>query len=114
MAGASSLTGAAISSSVDADVPPIEVLVVEEHDAYVGPLGAKGPGELGIGGAAAAIAHAVCDAVGKAPARTAVDARLGLTRRASLCAACKDYQATAIFQASSAGSPGLCPPRAAG
>ena len=50
---------------VNADVPPIEVLFVDEHDPYVNPLGIKGIGEIGITGAAAAIANAVYHATGK-------------------------------------------------
>ncbi|NTV10945.1 MAG: xanthine dehydrogenase family protein molybdopterin-binding subunit [Zoogloea sp.] len=50
---------------VNADVPAIEVLMVEEHDPYVNPIGAKGMGEIGIVGAAAAIANAVYHATGK-------------------------------------------------
>lgn len=50
---------------VNADVPPIEVLMVEEPDPYVNPIGAKGLGEIGIVGAAAAIANAVYHATGK-------------------------------------------------
>lgn len=50
---------------VHADVPPIDVLLVEEYDPYVNPIGAKGLGEIGIVGAAAAIANAVYHATGK-------------------------------------------------
>ena len=38
---------------VNADVPEIEVIFVEEHDDIVNPLGAKGLGEIGIVGVAA-------------------------------------------------------------
>ena len=48
------------------DVPAdVQVLFVDEHDALVNPLGAKGVGELGIVGTAAAIANAVFNATGK-------------------------------------------------
>lgn len=50
---------------VNLDVPPIEVLLVEEHDPHVNPIGTKGIGEIGIVGAAAAIANAVYHATGK-------------------------------------------------
>ncbi|MDF5721194.1 MAG: xanthine dehydrogenase family protein molybdopterin-binding subunit [Rhizonema sp. PD37] len=50
---------------VNADVPAIEVLFVDEHDPYVNPLGVKGIGEIGITGTAAAIANAVYHATGK-------------------------------------------------
>ncbi|CAH2602840.1 aldehyde dehydrogenase: molybdenum cofactor-binding subunit [Rhodovastum atsumiense] len=48
----------------NADVPVIEALFVEEHDEHVNALGAKGIGEIGIVGAAAAIANAVFNATG--------------------------------------------------
>jgi xanthine dehydrogenase YagR molybdenum-binding subunit len=50
---------------VCADVSDIEVIFVEERDAVVNPLGAKGLGELGVVGVAAAIANAVYHATGK-------------------------------------------------
>jgi xanthine dehydrogenase YagR molybdenum-binding subunit len=50
---------------VHLDVPPIDVIVVDETDAFVSPLGAKGAGEIGITGVAAAIANAVYNATGK-------------------------------------------------
>ena len=50
---------------VNADVPEIEVIFVEEHDDIVNPLGAKGLGEIGIVGVAAAIANAIFHATGK-------------------------------------------------
>ena len=49
---------------VNADVPPIEVLFVDIADAHT-PVGAHGIGEIGITGAAAAIANAVFHATGK-------------------------------------------------
>lgn len=51
--------------AVNADVQDIEIIFVEEHDTIVNPLGAKGIGELGIVGTAAAIANAVYNATGK-------------------------------------------------
>ena len=50
---------------VNADVPEIEVIFVEEHDDVINPLGAKGLGEIGIVGVAAAIGNAVYHATGK-------------------------------------------------
>ncbi|MEH2327566.1 xanthine dehydrogenase family protein molybdopterin-binding subunit [Nostoc sp.] len=50
---------------VNADVPDIQVLFVDEHDPHINPLGVKGVGEIGITGTAAAIANAVYHATGK-------------------------------------------------
>ncbi len=50
---------------VNADIPFIDAFFVEEHDSRVNPLGAKGVGEIGTIGAAAAIANAVFHATGK-------------------------------------------------
>jgi xanthine dehydrogenase YagR molybdenum-binding subunit len=50
---------------VNADVPPIDVIFVEEKDDEINPLGIKGVGEIGIVGTAAAIANAVFHATGK-------------------------------------------------
>ncbi len=47
------------------DVPDLEPLLVEEDDAHVDPAGVKGMGEIGITGAAAAIANAVFHATGR-------------------------------------------------
>lgn len=49
---------------VHADVPRQEVIFLDETDPMTGPLKAKGVGELGISGAAAAIANAVYNATG--------------------------------------------------
>ena len=49
---------------VNADVHDLEVIFVEEHDAIVNPLGAKGLGEPGVVGVAAAVANAVFHATG--------------------------------------------------
>jgi xanthine dehydrogenase YagR molybdenum-binding subunit len=49
---------------VHADIPDIDVLLVPEQDLVTSPLGTKGLGELGIVGAAAAIANAVFHATG--------------------------------------------------
>jgi xanthine dehydrogenase YagR molybdenum-binding subunit len=50
---------------VHADVPAIDALIVPEEDLHVNEIGAKGIGEIGIVGAAAAIANAVYHATGK-------------------------------------------------
>jgi xanthine dehydrogenase YagR molybdenum-binding subunit len=49
---------------VNADVPEMEALLIEEHDPHVNPLGVKGVGEIGITGTAGAIANAVWHATG--------------------------------------------------
>ena len=51
--------------ATNADVGTIEVAWIEEDDPHVNPIGAKGIGELGIVGTAAAIANAVYHATGK-------------------------------------------------
>jgi xanthine dehydrogenase YagR molybdenum-binding subunit len=50
---------------VNADVPTMEVIAVEEDDPYVNPLGIKGVGEIAITGTAGAIANAVWHATGR-------------------------------------------------
>jgi xanthine dehydrogenase YagR molybdenum-binding subunit len=50
---------------VNADAPDVIVEFVEVHDEVVGPLGAKGVGEIGQVGTAAAIANAVFHATGR-------------------------------------------------
>ncbi|OWJ82296.1 xanthine dehydrogenase family protein molybdopterin-binding subunit [Haematobacter missouriensis] len=47
-----------------ADVPPLDVEFLEERDAFVGPMQAKGIGELGICGAGAAVLNAIHNACG--------------------------------------------------
>ncbi|WP_350559767.1 xanthine dehydrogenase family protein molybdopterin-binding subunit [Psychrobacter sp. CAL346-MNA-CIBAN-0220] len=49
---------------VNADVPQIEVILIEEDDPYTNPMHTKGIGETSISGAAAAIANAIYNAVG--------------------------------------------------
>lgn len=49
---------------VHADVGDIEAYLVPEEDRHVNPIGAKGVGEIGITGVAAAIANAVYHATG--------------------------------------------------
>jgi xanthine dehydrogenase YagR molybdenum-binding subunit len=50
---------------VQADIGKLEHIFIDEHDPHVNPIGAKGIGELGIVGTAAAIANAVYHATGK-------------------------------------------------
>jgi xanthine dehydrogenase YagR molybdenum-binding subunit len=45
-------------------VPPVDVLLVDEHDPHVNPIGVKGIGEIGMTGVAAAIVNAVYHATG--------------------------------------------------
>lgn len=50
---------------VNADIPPeIDVGFVDEFDANIGPLGARGIGEMAATGVAAAVANALYDAIG--------------------------------------------------
>jgi xanthine dehydrogenase YagR molybdenum-binding subunit len=49
---------------VHADIPHLEVVFLDELDPTIAPLKAKGVGELGISGVAAAIANAVYNATG--------------------------------------------------
>jgi len=49
---------------VNADVPSLDVLTIEEHDPHVNALGIKGVGEIGITGSAGAVANAVWHATG--------------------------------------------------
>ena len=49
---------------VNADVPSMDVLTVDEHDRHVNALGIKGVGEIGVTGSAGAVANAVWHATG--------------------------------------------------
>ncbi|MFL6568468.1 MAG: molybdopterin cofactor-binding domain-containing protein, partial [Chthoniobacterales bacterium] len=49
----------------NADIPQIDVQFVGEPDFAFGPMGARGMGEIGITGVAAAVANAVFHATGK-------------------------------------------------
>ncbi len=49
---------------VNADVPSIEAILVEERDVHVNALAIKGVGEIGVTGSAGAIANAVWHATG--------------------------------------------------
>ncbi|MCB2408415.1 xanthine dehydrogenase family protein molybdopterin-binding subunit [Hymenobacter lucidus] len=50
---------------VNADVPDIDVLFIDEPDLRLDPIGAKGMGEIGLIGLTAAVANAVYHATGK-------------------------------------------------
>ncbi|MBO1076080.1 xanthine dehydrogenase family protein molybdopterin-binding subunit [Roseomonas marmotae] len=50
---------------VNADVPEIEVIFVEEQEDKANPLGVKGLGEIGVVGTAGAIANAIFHATGR-------------------------------------------------
>ncbi len=50
---------------VNADIPDIDIHMIQENDPHVNPIGTKGIGEIGITGVAAAIANAVYNATGK-------------------------------------------------
>jgi xanthine dehydrogenase YagR molybdenum-binding subunit len=49
---------------VNADVPDMEALMIDEHDSHVNALGIKGVGEIGVTGSAGAVANAVWHATG--------------------------------------------------
>jgi xanthine dehydrogenase YagR molybdenum-binding subunit len=49
---------------VNADIPEIDIIIVNEVDEHVNPLGIKGIGEIGNVGSAAAVANAVYNATG--------------------------------------------------
>jgi xanthine dehydrogenase YagR molybdenum-binding subunit len=49
---------------VNADVPSLDVVTIDEHDPHVNALGIKGVGEIGITGSAGAVANAVWHATG--------------------------------------------------
>lgn len=49
---------------VNADVPQLDVILLEEDDPYTNPMHIKGIGETSISGSAAAIANAIYNAVG--------------------------------------------------
>jgi xanthine dehydrogenase YagR molybdenum-binding subunit len=65
--GTGRLTGANLGDylvPVNADIPPIDVRFLDHPDTVLSPLGARGIGEIGIVGTAAAIANAVHHATG--------------------------------------------------
>jgi xanthine dehydrogenase YagR molybdenum-binding subunit len=49
---------------VNADIPSVEAILIDEHDPHVNALGIKGVGEIGITGTAGAIANAIWHATG--------------------------------------------------
>ena len=49
---------------VNADIPDIDVHLLENFDPHASAIGAKGAGEIGIVGTAAAVANAVYHATG--------------------------------------------------
>lgn len=49
---------------VNADLPSLEAILVEEQDPHVNPLGIKGVGEIAVTGTAGAVANAVWHATG--------------------------------------------------
>ena len=49
---------------VNADIGDLQVLWLDEPDEHANPMGTKGIGEIGIVGAAAAVANAVHNATG--------------------------------------------------
>jgi xanthine dehydrogenase YagR molybdenum-binding subunit len=54
---------------VNADVPSLEALMVDEHDPHVNALGIRGVGEIGVTGSAGAVDNAVWHATGIRPRR---------------------------------------------
>lgn len=54
---------------VNADVPQLEALMIDEQDPHVNALGIKGVGEIGITGSAGAVANAIWHATGVRPRR---------------------------------------------
>jgi xanthine dehydrogenase YagR molybdenum-binding subunit len=50
---------------VNADIGNIDVVVVDEIDPHVNAIGAKGIGEIGITGVAAAVSNAIWHATGR-------------------------------------------------
>ena len=49
---------------VNADIPDLDIIMIDEEDRIVNAIGAKGIGEIGITGVAAAVANAVYHATG--------------------------------------------------
>lgn len=50
---------------VNADIPEIDVQFIAKPDPFISPIGARGIGEIGVTGMAAAIANAIFNATGK-------------------------------------------------
>ncbi|ADB38213.1 xanthine dehydrogenase family protein molybdopterin-binding subunit [Spirosoma linguale] len=51
--------------AVQADVPPIETIMIDKPDPIINPMGAKGMGEIALIGFAGAVANAVFNATGQ-------------------------------------------------
>jgi xanthine dehydrogenase YagR molybdenum-binding subunit len=49
---------------VNADIPPMDIVLMDSFDEHASPIGAKGAGEIGIVGVAGAVANAVYHATG--------------------------------------------------
>jgi xanthine dehydrogenase YagR molybdenum-binding subunit len=66
IAGVALAVGLVCGSAVPAhaDIPPLDVVFLEERDHAANPLLSKGIGELGISGAGAAVANAIYNATG--------------------------------------------------
>jgi xanthine dehydrogenase YagR molybdenum-binding subunit len=58
------LRGSGYEVLVHADIPSPKVVFLDDTDPVWSPMNAKGVGELGLCGVAAAIANAVCNATG--------------------------------------------------
>jgi xanthine dehydrogenase YagR molybdenum-binding subunit len=56
---------AAYQVPVNADIQTLDVSFIDENDTLFNPLGARGIGEIGITGVAAALANGVYHATGK-------------------------------------------------
>src|SRR5258705_6806962 len=69
---------------VNADVPNLEALMIEEHDPHVNALGIKGVGEIGVTGSAGAVANAVWHATGVRPRRVSIRIEEPVTAPADL------------------------------
>lgn len=61
---AKNLSNVAVPVSADIPADAIDVGFIDEYDPFASPIGARGIGELGATGVAAAIANAIYDAVG--------------------------------------------------
>ncbi len=72
---------------VNADVPDIQTVLVENDDRAANPLGARGLGELPMVGVAAAVANAVYHATGKRVGRVPI--RIGARLRPVRMGGCR-------------------------
>jgi xanthine dehydrogenase YagR molybdenum-binding subunit len=87
---------------VNADVPSVEAILVEEPDPYVNAFGIKGVGDVGITGTAGAIANAVWNATGVRVRRFPIAIKTFLSPP-------RDEQGTAPGSSARGGAP--CPRR---